>query len=148
LLAASYGQYVQRGGSHEKAILLPAARRTPAHDRLHGRKAADAGTVHPGCENRTADKLVIRDGNSGQARTVTKRDKIDEFLALVKDVTFTPQRDQADRTGWRYQITLSDGDREFRFTTESIDGTYYDTNPDIRTIVDDFYRGLDTTDDE
>jgi hypothetical protein len=95
-----------------------------------------------------ADKLVIRDGNSGQARTVTKRDKIDEFLALVKDVTFTPQRDQADRTGWRYQITLSDGDREFRFTTESIDGTYYDTNPDIRTIVDDFYRGLDTTDDE
>lgn len=95
-----------------------------------------------------ADKLVIRDGNSGQARTVTKRDKIDEFLALVKDITFTPQRNQADRTGWRYEITLADGDREFRFATESIDGTYYDTNPDIRPIVDEFYRGLDTADYE
>ncbi|MBB6447986.1 hypothetical protein [Bacillus benzoevorans] len=89
------------------------------------------------------DKVIIQDGSTGASKTITKQEQIDEFLSLIKDIEFTPQDSQEKRAGWRYGVALFDGEREFKFTLSEISNTYYDSNPDIHPIVDDFYKNLD-----
>lgn len=89
------------------------------------------------------DKVIIQDGSTGASKTITKQEQMDEFLSLIKDIEFTPQDHQEKREGWRYGVALFDGEREFKFTLSEIGHTYYDSNPDIYPIVDDFYKNLD-----
>ena len=89
------------------------------------------------------DKVIIQDGSTGASKTITKQEDIVEFLSLIKAIEFTPQDNQEERSGWRYGITLFDGEKEFKFTLNHIDNTYYDSNPDIHPIVDNYYKQLD-----
>lgn len=89
------------------------------------------------------DQVIIQDGSTGASKTVTKQEDIAEFLSLIKAIEFTPQDNQEERVGWLYNITLFDGEKEFAFTLNHIDNTYYDTNPDIYPIVDNYYKQLD-----
>ena len=89
------------------------------------------------------DKVIIQDGSTGYSKTITNQEQIGEFLSLIKDIEFTPQDNQEKRVGWRYGITLFDGEKEFKFTLNEIDNTYYDSNPDIHPIVDNYYKQLE-----
>jgi hypothetical protein len=89
------------------------------------------------------DKIVIQDGSTGASKTMTEQEQIDEFLSLVKDIIFTPQKNQEKRNGWRYGITLFEDKKEFKFTLNEIGNTYYDSNPDIHPIVEDYYKKLE-----
>lgn len=88
-------------------------------------------------------KIIIRDGSTGYLKTIVEQEKIDEFLALIKDIVFTPQDNQEERVGWRYAITLIDGEKEFKFSLNHINDTYYDSKPDIHPIVENYYKQLD-----
>lgn len=74
---------------------------------------------------------------------MTKQEQINEFLSLIKDIEFTPQSKQEKSEGWRYAITLFDGNKEFKFTLNKIGDTYYDSSPDIHLIVDNYYKELE-----
>ncbi|BAK16756.1 hypothetical protein SSIL_2333 [Solibacillus silvestris StLB046] len=87
------------------------------------------------------DKVIIQDGTTGYSKTITNQEQIGEFLSLINEIEFTPQENQGNREGWRYGITLFD--REFKFNLNEIDITYYDTNPNINTIVDKYYKQLE-----
>ena len=89
------------------------------------------------------DKIIIQDGSTGASKAITEQEQIDEFLSLTKDIEFTPQDNQEKRVGWRYGITLFDNEREFKFTLSEIGDTYYDTNPDIHPVVDNYYKQLE-----
>ncbi|WP_332647348.1 hypothetical protein [Lysinibacillus sp. 54212] len=89
------------------------------------------------------DKITIQDGSTGASKTLTGSEQIDEFIALIKDIEFSPQDNQEKRNGWRYGITMFDGEKTFQFTLGEINDTYYDTSPDIQPIVDKYYKGLD-----
>ena len=89
------------------------------------------------------DKVIIQDGSTGASKSITEQEQIDEFLSLTKDIEFTPQDNQEKREGWRYGITLFDNEREFKFTLSKIGNTYYDTNPDIHPVVDNYYKQLE-----
>ena len=89
------------------------------------------------------DKVIIQDGTTGASKVITEQEQIDEFLSLTKDIEFTPQDNQEKRVGWRYSITLFDNEREFKFTLSEIEDTYYDTNPDIHPVVDNYYKQLE-----
>ncbi|MGE7692686.1 hypothetical protein ACQKNC_01020 [Lysinibacillus sp. NPDC094177] len=88
------------------------------------------------------DKIIIQDGSTGYSKTITKQEQIGEFLNLIKDIEFTPQDNQEERVGWRYGIALFDGEKEFKFTLNKIDNTYYDSKPDIHPIVENYYKQL------
>ncbi|MGE7675052.1 hypothetical protein ACQKMV_15965 [Lysinibacillus sp. NPDC094403] len=88
------------------------------------------------------DKIIIQDGSTGYSKTITKQEQIGEFLNLIKDIEFTPQDNQEERVGWRYGIALFDGEKEIKFTLNKIDNTYYDSNPDIHPIVENYYKQL------
>ncbi|MGE7690032.1 hypothetical protein ACQKMI_12605 [Lysinibacillus sp. NPDC097214] len=89
------------------------------------------------------DKVIIQDGSTGYSKAITKQEQIGELLNLIKDIKFTPQENQEERTGWLYGIVLFDGDKEFKFTLTELDNTYYDSNPDIYPIVENHYKQLD-----
>ncbi|WP_155590516.1 hypothetical protein [Lysinibacillus cavernae] len=89
------------------------------------------------------DKVIIQDGSTGYSKTITKQEQIDEFLHLINDIEFTPQENQEERSGWRYGIALFDGEKAFKFTLIKIDNVYYDANPDIHPIVENYYKQLD-----
>lgn len=89
------------------------------------------------------DKVVLVDGSTGYAKRLVEQQKIDEFLALIKNIEYSLQENQEPRVGWRYGIRLYDGKKLFNFTLNEIDSVYYDTNPDIHPIIDAFYTQLD-----
>lgn len=93
------------------------------------------------------DKVIIQDGSTGYFKTITNQEKIDEFLALINEVQFTPQENQEKREGWRYGITLFNGEKEFKFILNHIDNTYYDSNPEIYSAVDSYYKQLDVVEE-
>src|SRR5690625_4428805 len=80
------------------------------------------------------DKVIIQDGSTGYSKSITNREQIGEFLTLIKEIEYTPQDNQEKRIGWRYGITIFDGEKEFKFTLNQINNTYYDSNPDIHPI--------------
>lgn len=90
----------------------------------------------------TIDKVMLVDGSTGYSKTITDPQQIDEFVALIQDIHYTPQENQEKRAGWRYGIWLVDGEKEFNFTLTQIGETYYDSKPDIYPIVDVYYQSL------
>lgn len=90
----------------------------------------------------SVDKVIIQDGSTGASKTITKQEQIHEFLSLIKEVEFTPQPNQEKRVGWRYGITLFDDERKFKFTLSEINNTYYDSNPNIYPIIENYYKQL------
>jgi hypothetical protein len=95
----------------------------------------------------SVDKIIIQDGSTGYTKTITKQEQINEFLSLIKDIEFTPQKNQEEREGWRYRISLFDGKINFSFTLNEIDSVYYDSSPDIHPIVDDYYNQLEVVEE-
>ncbi|MFJ3391162.1 hypothetical protein [Lysinibacillus sp. NPDC086135] len=89
------------------------------------------------------DKVVIQDGSTGASKTITKQEQINDCISLIKDIKYTPQDNQETRVGWKYGITLFDSERKFKFTLSEIDNTYYDSNPDIYPIVENYYKQLE-----
>ena len=88
------------------------------------------------------DAVTITDGSTGYHKTTTELSQIEEFLNLVNDIMFSPQKNQEKRVGLRYGITLYEGEKSFHFSLNYINGVYYDSNPDIHPIVDEFYKNL------
>ncbi|MGM9946161.1 MAG: hypothetical protein ACI33M_14515 [Lysinibacillus sp.] len=91
----------------------------------------------------SVDKVVILDGSTGYTKTLTDIEQINEFLALIKDIEFSPQDNQEKRYGFLYGITLYDGEAQFNFSLSQIDNVYYDTEPDIYPIIDGYYKRLE-----
>ncbi|MDD1501621.1 hypothetical protein PVA17_02380 [Lysinibacillus sp. CNPSo 3705] len=101
-------------------------------------------TIYKDAKIENIDKVVIQDGSTGASKSITRQEQINDFIALIKDIKYTPQDNQETRVGWRYGITLFDSERKFKFTLSEIDNTYYDSNPDIYPIVENYYKQLET----
>lgn len=89
------------------------------------------------------DEIIILDDSNGYIKTLTDVEQINEFLALIKDIEFSPQDNQEKRDGFLYSITLYDGEAQFNFSLNHIGDTYYNTEPDIYPIVDVYYKSLE-----
>ena len=88
------------------------------------------------------DKVIIQHG-SGVSKSITNQEQIDAFIGLINEIIFTPKENQEGYVGWAYSVALFDGEKEFSFTLGHINNTYYDSNPAIFPIVDDYYKQLD-----
>lgn len=92
---------------------------------------------------KNVDKVILTDGSTGYTKTITSQEEIDTLLTRIKDIEFSPQAYQEKRVGWRYGIRLFDGNKEFNITLDQIGNTYYDSNPDIFPIIDNYYKTLE-----
>ncbi|MCH7323306.1 membrane lipoprotein lipid attachment site-containing protein [Solibacillus sp. MA9] len=89
------------------------------------------------------EKLVIQDGSTGYSKTTTDSQQIEQLLNLIKPIQVIPEKNQEDRTGWRYMITLFQDEKLYSFTLNKIEEIYYHTKQDIHPIVDEYYKALD-----
>lgn len=94
-----------------------------------------------GVEN--AQTIMIVDGSTGDKKLINETAAINEFFELTNEILFVPQKNQEQREGFRYGITLVNGEKEFQFTLNEIKGTYYDTKPDIFPIINEYYKNLE-----
>lgn len=86
-------------------------------------------------------KIQVTDGSTGYSKIITDKKVIGEFLSEIKDVQFIPEENQEDRAGFRYAISLYEGEQmTFIFTENEVTDYYYYTEPDIYPIVDSFYK--------
>ena len=104
-------------------------------------QSLEAFYTEEGIEN--IDKVAILDGSTGYTKTLTDIEQINEFLALIKDIEFSPQDNQEERYGFLYSVTLYDREEQFNFSLNQIDDVYYDTEPYIYPIVDGYYKAVE-----
>ena len=89
------------------------------------------------------DELIIQDGSTGYTKTTDDPQHIDAFLSELNPIEVIPDDNQEARNGWRYGITLVQGEKRYLFTLNSIEDMYYHTEPDLHPFVDVFYNNLD-----
>ncbi|MER2114114.1 MAG: hypothetical protein ABS960_15645, partial [Solibacillus isronensis] len=86
-------------------------------------------------------KIQVTDGSTGYSKIIKDKKVIGEFLSEIKDVQFIPEENQEDRAGFRYAISLYEGEQmTFIFTENEVTDYYYYTEPDIYPIVDSLYK--------
>ncbi|WP_339194728.1 hypothetical protein MKY27_09765 [Solibacillus sp. FSL R5-0449] len=86
-------------------------------------------------------KIQVTDGSTGYSKIITDKKVIGDFLSEIKDVQFIPEENQEDRAGFRYAISLYEGEQmTFIFTENEVTDYYYYTEPDIYPIVDSLYK--------
>ncbi|MGD6940748.1 hypothetical protein ACQCT6_01755 [Cytobacillus gottheilii] len=90
------------------------------------------------------NQINILDGSTGYKKIIKDKELIDKFLSEIKDTKFIPDKNQEDRSGFTYSLSLhQDGEAPFIFSLSSVNDHYYYTEPDIFPIIDDFYQKLD-----
>lgn len=87
------------------------------------------------------DEVLIQNGVDNTSKTITHQDEVNEFVSLIKDIEFTPQKGKENNVNSNYKITLFDieNEKEFEFLLNKIGDTYYETNSNILRIVDQYY---------
>lgn len=87
------------------------------------------------------DKIKIQSGRTGELRTITDQEQIQQWLNSVKDLQFIPKSNQEDQKGWLYWVILYKGDnKEFEFFNNRIDDIYYDSNEQLNTSLEKLFN--------
>ncbi|MCD5323435.1 MULTISPECIES: hypothetical protein [Pontibacillus] len=88
-------------------------------------------------------RIEIVSGETGEKRSIEDLERVNRFIDQVEDVQFHPQENQEKRDGFRYSIRLYNEDKKvFGCTLTMVDGHYYDTEPDLYSIVDKWFKRL------
>jgi hypothetical protein len=92
-------------------------------------------------------KIEVFDGSNGNSRATTNKEEIMSFIKEVKDIKFIPDEDQSERDGFLYSITFYEGDKAtLQFVLNEIGDDYYNTEPDIEPIVEEFFNSMSEQD--
>lgn len=86
-------------------------------------------------------RVVVVDGNTGNQLTVEEEATIQSFLEEMREVEFIPEENQEARDGFNYSISLFEGEKKtFQFGATRVNDHYYETEPDVLPIIDEFYE--------
>ena len=92
-------------------------------------------------------EIEVFDGSNGSSRTTTNKKEIRSFIKEVKHIKFIPDEDQSERDGFIYSITFYEGDKAtLQFGLNQIGDAYYNTEPDIEPIVEEFFNSMSEQD--
>ncbi|NGQ96795.1 hypothetical protein G3578_16645 [Brevibacillus sp. SYP-B805] len=87
------------------------------------------------------DKLTIRNGSTGELRTITDKAKIVQWLQVMKDVRFVPDPNQEPRSGWRYWVSLYEGENKvFELFPNNVNGVYYLTDEKVMASMEELFK--------
>lgn len=90
------------------------------------------------------DQVLIENKEEGTSKEVTDQEAVDEFVASLKEIRFTPEKDSENYKDYQYKMTFidSENDERFEFQVNKIGDTYYDTSSNVLRIVDQYYLGI------
>lgn len=90
--------------------------------------------------------LLIRNGNTGEAKVTEDRVKIKEFYEIMQNITFIKAKNQRMTVGWSYYIDLYENDDKyswFRITFAKIEFLEYVSKPKYKVIGSPYYTAND-----
>lgn len=90
------------------------------------------------------DRLDMQSGMSGEKKTTANQEIIQNFLAEVEGVIYTPDTNQEKREGWTYLVTLVDGENEFSFYPNHVEGVHYTANADMFEKMDQLFAAIES----
>ena len=90
------------------------------------------------------EQLIIVDGSTGYQKVIQSPPVIQQLMEQIDEIAFIPQANQEARSGWRYNVTLIDGEHQFQFALRQIGNVYYETSPDLTPIIDTFYKNVES----
>lgn len=72
------------------------------------------------------DHIEIRSGSTGALKIVNDKQLAQDWIAKVRHMKLTPDRNQEGRVGYLFYVDLFEGqDKKLRFLPNEIAGTYY-----------------------
>lgn len=92
----------------------------------------------------SVDRLDMQSGMSGEKKATTDQAFIQNFLDEVEDVIYTADANQERREGWTYRVTLVDGENEFSFYPNHVDGVHYTANVDMFEKMDQLFTAIES----
>ncbi|MCG7376292.1 hypothetical protein MH215_04760 [Paenibacillus sp. ACRSA] len=90
---------------------------------------------YPG-DMENVDSIEITDGSSGVRKVFSNKKQIQEWINQVKNLTFVPDSNQEDRSGFLYAVSLLENNQiKLGFTPNSQGGHYYIHNEELTTQI-------------
>lgn len=86
------------------------------------------------------EEIVIRDGSTGDTKTVTDKAQIAKILSLINDVVLYKDDNQEPRDGFLYTLTFKEDSKKLSISDKMIHDTYYTTKPNLAHIIKTFYE--------
>lgn len=87
------------------------------------------------------DKIVIKSGDTGEAKTVEDKEQISAFLKNMESAYFTPDVNQKKREGWTYLITFYAGSKEvFEFYPTYIGDIYFKPDDKVMANIEELFK--------
>ncbi|MCU6713017.1 hypothetical protein M6D81_30385 [Paenibacillus sp. J5C_2022] len=82
------------------------------------------------------DKIILLDGSTGETKTVEDKSAIQGWLNRIKLITLYPDENQEDRSGFRFRISLYEGEsKKLGFIATAINGVYYQPNEQLYEYI-------------
>ena len=88
------------------------------------------------------EEIVIRDGNTGDTKTITEETQIAELLSLINKVVLYKDDNQEPRDGFSYTLTFKEDTKKLSMSDKMLHDTYYKTQPNLAQIIETFYAQL------
>jgi hypothetical protein len=93
--------------------------------------------LYPG-DMSNIDKILVRNGGTGEETIVTEKNKIEKWVAKAENVKFILDRNQEPRTGYGYAVVLFEKDKQiYTFSTNSINGKYFTNIREVYELTEE-----------
>lgn len=86
------------------------------------------------------DEVRIRSGSTGELRTYTDKQQIQQWLNSIRDITFTSSPAREKGVGYLYVVYLwEQGEQKLTFDTISIDDHYFTESSMLQASIEDLF---------
>ena len=87
------------------------------------------------------DHIEIRRGSTGELKTLTDKEQVQDWLSRVRNIELKPDPNQEDRVGYLFNVDLFEGnDKKLRFTPSNIEGNYYAYNEELERKIREIFE--------
>ncbi|MCU6711559.1 hypothetical protein M6D81_22950 [Paenibacillus sp. J5C_2022] len=96
--------------------------------------------VYPG-DISEVDKIELIDGGTGERKIVEEKEIINRWIQEIKDIELIPDNNQEERAGYRFGISLYEGDEiKLGFIPNQINRIYYKSNNEFGNHIKTFFE--------
>ncbi|NEW08339.1 hypothetical protein GK047_20280 [Paenibacillus sp. SYP-B3998] len=85
--------------------------------------------------------IEIRSGSTGELKTFTNKQQLQDWLSGVRNLEFKPDPNQEKRVGYLFFVDFFEGnDKKLRLTPGDVEGNYYIYNKDLEKQIRNLFE--------
>ncbi|MEF2244358.1 MULTISPECIES: hypothetical protein [unclassified Paenibacillus] len=96
--------------------------------------------LYPG-DLKQVDSIEIRSGSTGELKTYSDREQIQQWLSSIANIVITPEADQEGSVGTLFSVYLFENKQlRLTFTNNSIRNVYYVSNNELLEAIKSLFE--------